>query len=152
VRIKAAVEVDDPGEVGRPAWKTGGRSTEGRALVITIGDLLMVLSEPAAGWLLALLAAIVDPTSEPEGQREPIFRRTRGTRVADVLDMRIELALHVYRPGDVGRPRWEGRELVFSVGNLVLVFSEPAARWFLRMLAAAFAAGQPRRPSGSEPH
>jgi hypothetical protein len=64
--------------------------------------------------------------------------------------MRIQVAVHVDHPGEVGRPRWSGRlqferrELTVAIGDLVLVFSEPAARCLLEMLAVIM-------PSEEEP-
>jgi hypothetical protein len=50
VRVQVAVHAHNPAEVGRPRW-------ERQELVVTIGDVVVYLSETAARWLLKVLSA-----------------------------------------------------------------------------------------------
>jgi hypothetical protein len=142
MRVRAAVSVAHPEEIDRPHWQANRRLPEGHELIVTVGDFVLMLSEPAARWLLAMLTAIIAPKLEPDGDsgsRAPIGC---GTSLSDCVRVRVQVAVHAHNPAEVGRPRWERNELVLAVGDVVLVLSEPAARWLLKVLTAALA-GEP---------
>jgi hypothetical protein len=142
VRIRAAVHVHDCEEIGRPRWKSNPVIPGGRELFVSIRDLALVFSDPAARWLLSMLAAIMVMDEEPTGRCRSAARTSLDEPARDPLGMEIRVVVRVYRPGDVERPRWEGRELIVSARNLVLVLSEPAARCLLETLAAALGTNQ----------
>jgi hypothetical protein len=50
VRVEVGVHAHNPAEVGRPRW-------DHHELVVTIGDVVVYLSEAAARWLLKVLSA-----------------------------------------------------------------------------------------------
>jgi len=103
---------------------------------MTLRDLVLLLSEPAARWLLAMLEAIIDPGSEaydPEGQAA---ESACETLAHNHLAVRIQVNVQVYDPGEIGRPRWQGRELAVAAGDLLMIFSASAARWFLKALGS----------------
>ena len=50
VRVQVGVHAHNPAEVGRPRW-------DHHELVVTIGDVVVYLSEAAARWLLKVLSA-----------------------------------------------------------------------------------------------
>jgi hypothetical protein len=120
--------VDHPQEIGRARWHANRRLTEGRELIVTVGDFVLMLSEPAAWRLLTLLAAIMGP--QPEGGPRP-------PAMGDAVRVRVEVGVHAYNPAEVGRPRLEGHELVVTIGDVVVYLSETAARWLLKVLSAA---------------
>ena len=55
--------------------------------------------------------------------------------------------LAAYTPAEVGRPRWDGHELVVTIGDVVVYLSEAAARWLSKVLTAALA-GEPEVSHG----
>jgi hypothetical protein len=107
---------------------------EGRGLVIAIRDLRLVFSEPVARWLLAMLSAILAVESELGALRQPAAGWPRRALAGDVPAVRIQVVVQVYHSGELGRPRWDGTELVVTAGDLVLRFSERAARGLLGAL------------------
>jgi hypothetical protein len=135
MRIRAAVDVEYPEHIDRPRWEFNDLLREGRELIIPVGDLLLMFSEPAARWLLAMLAAIVPLLAEAIGQHEPAAAAC-GTLVGDDIRVRIHVAVGIHHPGEIGRPRWDRRELVITIGGVVVVFSESAARRLLDVLTA----------------
>jgi hypothetical protein len=148
VRIQAVLHADQPAQVGPARWRRNRALAERRELAIRIGDLLLVLAEPTAASLQQMLSAIVlanDDAGRPAswaGGPNTAARARRSTGV------RIQVTAGVWRPGDVGRPRWEdhGRELVVAMGDLLLVFSRSAAWRLLENLSDALASlhGSPR--------
>lgn len=142
MRIRVAVRVHDREEIGPARWKCSHVTPQGRELSMAIRDLGLVLSEPAARWLLSMLTAIMVVDDQPPVWRRSAVEPSIEAPTRDRLAMDIRVAVRVYHPGDVERPRWEGRELVVSVRNLVMVFSEPAARGLHQTLAAALATNE----------
>ena len=120
--------VDHPQEIGQARWHANRLLAEGRELIVTVGDFVLMLSEPAAWRLLTLLAAILGP--QPEGGPRP-------ASMGDVVRVRVEIGVHAHNPAEVGRPRWERQELVVTIGDVVIYLSEAAARWLLKVLSAA---------------
>src|ERR1700730_17173026 len=138
MRVRAAVTVDHPEEIGRPHWKFNRRLPEGRELIVTMGDFVLMLSEPAARWLLAMLAAIMAPQLEPAGASRSPAPIGCGTLLPDVVRVRVLVGVHAYNPAEVGRPRWSGRhELVITIGEVAVYLTDAAARWLLEVLTAA---------------
>jgi hypothetical protein len=134
VVIKAKVDVDDPEDIGRPRWKSNEFLPDGRELIVTIRDLAVVFSEPAARWLLGMLAAIV-AGPDPEVRRGLVAPTAFRTADRNGMAVRIQAAVHVYQPADVNRPRWEhDDELVITLGTVSLMLSKPAARRLLEVL------------------
>jgi hypothetical protein len=126
------VTVDHPQEIGRAVWQANRLLAEGRELIVTVGDFVLMLSEPAAWRLLTMLAAIIAPDPQPEGG---------GTSLSDVVRVRVQVSVHAHNPAEVGRPRWERQELVVTIGDVVVYLSEAAARWLLKVLSAALVGG-----------
>jgi len=147
VRIKAAVHVDELHDVGQFRWERNGLLPDGRQLMIPLGDALVVLSEPAARCFLAMLTAIVAPESEAGGVCDPADRGVSRLPARDRLATRIQIAVHVLRPSEVGRPHWDGSDLMVNVGGLVVVLSEPPARSLPKMLAVAIGSTRARQAS-----
>jgi hypothetical protein len=114
---------------------------EGRELIVAVGDLVLMLSEPTAQWLLAMLAAVMAPGPEPEGG-SGLPGPGCGTSLSDAVRVRVQVWVHAHNPAEVGRPRLERQELVVTIGDVVVYLSEPAARWLLKVLAAALAGEQ----------
>jgi hypothetical protein len=135
VRIKAAVHVDHRDQISRPRWRRNRLLPGERELVVALRDLVLILSEPAARWLLAMLEAIVESDRQARNPQGMVDHGNYKTPVWDRLTVRIQVTVHVYHPGEVQRPRWEGRELVVTAGDLIVLLSEPAARWLLKALA-----------------
>jgi hypothetical protein len=130
--------VDHPEEIGRLRWQANRRLPEGRELIVTVGDFVLMLSEPAAWCLLTMLAAIMAPDLEPEGDSGAPVPIVYGTSLSDGVRVRVEMAVHAHNPAEVGRPRWSGRhEIVVTVGEVAVYLSEAAARWLLKVLTAA---------------
>jgi hypothetical protein len=125
--------VDHPQEIGRARWQANRLLAEGRELIVTVGDFVLMLSEPAAWRLLTMLAAILGP--QPEGGPRP------PASMGDAVRVRVEVGVHAYNPAEVGRPRWERQELVVTIGDVVIYLSETAARWLLKVLTAALVRG-----------
>ena len=71
VRIRAAVNVEYPEHIDRPRWEFNDLLPESRELIVAVGDLLLMFSEPAARWLLAMLAPIVPLLAEAIGRHSP---------------------------------------------------------------------------------
>jgi hypothetical protein len=153
VRIQAVVQVDNPADVGPTQWRHNHQLADRVELNVTVGDLLMTFSEPAATWLQGMLSAVM---IRDEGTRHSV---SSAIRVAsDGRDagppVRIQVHVSVYRPGEVGRPRWEhhGRDLVLAIGDLFLVFTRSAARQLLESLtdglASEFETSQLRHSGG----
>jgi hypothetical protein len=140
MRVRAAVTVDHPEEIGRLRFKINRRLPEGRELIVTVGDFVLALSNPAARWLLAMLTAIIAPELGREGNAGPPAPIGRGVSLADGVRVRVEVAVHAHNPAEVGRPRWEQHELVVAIGDVVVYLSEPAARWLMAVLKAALPA------------
>ena len=139
MRIKAAVHVDHRDHISRPRWRCNRLLPGERELVVTLRDLVLVLSEPAARWLLAMLEPIVESGQQARNPRGTVEQGNYKTPVWDRLTVRIRVTVYVYHPGEVQRPRWEGRELVVTAGDLIVLLSEPAARWLLKVLAEVLA-------------
>jgi hypothetical protein len=140
VQIKAAAYVDDPADVNRPCWESNDLLPNGRELIVTIRDVVLTFSEPAAMWLLGMLAAIMPPEPELRGRPEVAAGMAGGTPIGHATTIRIEVSVHVYHPGEVKRPRWDdNRELVVSLGTLHLVLANPAARRLLEVLTDVLA-------------
>jgi len=139
MRVRAAVTVDHPQEIGRARWQANRLLVEGRELIVTVGDFVLMLSEPAAWRLLTLLAAIIGP--QPEGRPRPPASMGGGTSLSDAVRVRVEVGVHAHNPAEVGRPRLEGHELVVTIGDVVVYLSETAARWLLKVLSAALVRG-----------
>jgi hypothetical protein len=129
--------VDHPEEIRRPRWKANGGLPEARELIVSMGDFVLMLSEPTAGWLLAMLAAIVSP----EGGSELQPPRAGGVPPAEDIRVQVQVVLRVYSQTEVGRPRWDHHELVVTIGDVVVYLSEAAARWLLKVLTAALVGG-----------
>jgi hypothetical protein len=127
--------VDHPQEIGRAHWQANRLLSEGRELIVTVGDFVLMLSEPAAWRLLTLLAAVIAPDPQPEGGPRP------PASMGDVVRVRVQLGVHAHNPAEVGRPRWERQELVVTIGDVVIYLSEAAARWLLKVLSAALVGG-----------
>jgi hypothetical protein len=145
VRIRAAVNVEHPELIDRPRWEFNDLLPEGRELIVAAGDLLLMFSEPAAMWLLAMLAPIVPLLAEAIGQHGPAAVAC-GTLAQDDMRVRIHVAVRIHHPGEIGRPRWDRRELVITIGGVVIVFSESAARRLLEVLTAILVPqGEPPR-------
>jgi hypothetical protein len=129
------VTVDHPQEIGRADWHANRLLAEGRELIVTVGDFVLMLSEPAAWRLLTMLAAIIAPNPQPEsGPRPP-------ASMGDAVRVRVQLGVHAHNPAEVGRPRWDHHELVVTIGDVVVYLSEAAARWLLKVLSAALVGG-----------
>jgi hypothetical protein len=128
------VTVDYPEEIGRPHWQANRRLPEGRELI--------VLSQPAARWLLAMLTAILDPQPDPEGGSRLPAPMAGGAALWDGVRVRVQVGVQVHNPAEVGRPRWDRHELVVTIGDVVVYLSEAAARWLPKVLNAALA-GEP---------
>jgi hypothetical protein len=141
MRIKAAVHVDHPEEIRRPRWKANGGLPEARELIVSMGDFVLMLAEPTAGWLLAMLAAIVGLEPGPEGGSELQPPRAGGVSPAEDIRVQVQVVLRVHSRSEVGRPRWDHHELVVTIGDVVIYLSEPAARWLLKVLTAALVGG-----------
>jgi hypothetical protein len=125
------VTVDHPQEIGRARWQANRRLAEGRELIVTVGDFVLMLSEPAAWRLLTMLAAVIAPDPRLEGGlRLP-------ASMGDAVRVRVQVGVHAHNPAEVGRPRWERQELVVTIGDVVIYLSETAARWLLKVLSAA---------------
>jgi hypothetical protein len=140
VQIKAAAYVDDPADVNRPCWGSNDLLPNGRELIVTIRDVVLTFSEPAAMWLLGMLAAIIPAEPGLHGPREVTAGMAGGTMVGHAMTVRIEVSVHVYHPGEVKRPCWDdNRELVLSLGTLHLVLANPAARRLLAVLTDVLA-------------
>jgi hypothetical protein len=139
MRIKAAVHVDYPEEIGQPRWKANRGLPEARELIVAMGDFVLMLSQPAAAGLVAMFAAIIAPTLEREGRSDPQPAVDRRVSPPEDIRVQVRVALRVYSRADVGRPRWDRRELVVTIGDVVVYLSEPAARWLLEVLTAALA-------------
>ena len=142
MQIRAAVCVDHAEDIGRPHWARTRCMPEGRGLAITIRDLRLLFAEPTARWLLAMLAAVVAPESEPGRMRGPTIGWGRGALRAEGPAVRIQVVVHVYRSGELGRPRWDGTEWIVTAGDLVLRLSVPAARELVTVLVG-FLASEP---------
>jgi hypothetical protein len=135
VVIKAKVDVDDPADIGRPRWKSNEFLPDGRELIVTIRDLALVLSEPAARWWLGMMAAIIGPDPELDFRRGLVAPTAFGAQGRNSMAVRVRAAVHVYHPADVNRPRWEhDDELVITLGTVTLVLSAPVARRLLEVL------------------
>jgi hypothetical protein len=142
VQIKAAAHVDDPADVNWPCWEPNDLSPGGRKLIVTLRDVTLCLSEPAARWLLGMLAAIMPPEPELHSPRGVAAGMAEGPREGHFMTIRIQLSVHVYHPGEVNRLRWDdNRELVVSLGTLHLVLATPAAKRLLEVLTAVLASG-----------
>jgi hypothetical protein len=141
------VTVDHPQEIGLAHWHANRRLPEGRELIVTVGDFVLMLSEPAAWRLLTMLAAVIAPDPQPEGGPRPPASMGGGTSVSDAVRVRVQVAVHAHNPAEVGRPRWDGHELVVTVGDVVVYLSEAAAWWLLKVLTAALA-GEPEVSRG----
>jgi hypothetical protein len=139
MRVRASVTVDHPQEIGRARWHANRLLAEGRELIVTVGDFVLMLSEPAAWRLLTLLAAIIGP--QPEGGPRPLASMGGGTSLSDNVRVRVQIGVHAHNPAEVGRPRWERQELVVTIGDVVVYLSEAAARWLLKVLRAALVGG-----------
>jgi hypothetical protein len=137
VVIKAKVDVDDPADIGRPRWRSNELLPDGRELIVTIRDLALVFSEPAARWLLGMMAAIIGPDLELDFRRGLVAPTAFGAPDRNGMAVRVRAAVHVYHPGDVNRPRWEHDELVITLGTVTLVLSQPVARRLLVALTDA---------------
>jgi hypothetical protein len=135
------VTVDHPQEIGRARWQVNRLLAEGRELIVTVGDFVLMLSEPAAWRLLTMLAAIMAPQLEPAGDPGPPASMGRGTWLSDAVRVRVQVGVHAHNPAEVGRPRWERQELVVTIGDVVVYLSEAAARWLLKVLTAALVGG-----------
>lgn len=127
--------VDHPQEIGQARWQANRLLAEGRELIVTVGDFVLMLSEPAAWRLLTLLAAIIAPDPQPEGGPRP------PASMGDAVRVRVQVGVHAYNPAEVGRPRRERQELVVTIGDVVVYLSEAAARWLLKVLSAALVGG-----------
>ena len=113
-----------------------------------MGDFVLMLSEPAAWRLLTMLAAVIAPDPpQPEGGPRPPASMGGGTLLSDVVRVRVQVGVHAYNPAEVGRPRWDGHELVVTIGDVVVYLSEAAARWLSKVLTAALA-GEPEVSHG----
>jgi hypothetical protein len=139
MRIKAAVHVEHPEEIGRPRWGTNRRLPEGRELIVSGSNFVLMLSEPTAMWLLAMLAAIIAPQQVPHGRSQPQPAMAGGGSPTEDIRAQVRVALRVHSRAEVGRPRWERHELVVTFGDVVVYLSEPAAKWLLKVLTAALA-------------
>jgi hypothetical protein len=135
------VTVDHPQEIGRADWQANRLLAEGRELIVTVGDFVLMLSEPAAWRLLTMLAAVMAPQSEPEGGPRAPESMGGGTSLSDAVRVRVQVAVHAHNPAEVGRPRWDHHELVVTIGDVVVYLSEAAARWLLKVLSAALVGG-----------
>src|SRR5260370_640877 len=113
MRVRAAVTVDHPQEIGRARWHANRLLAEGRELIVTVGDFVLMLSEPAAWRLLTMLAAIIAPGRRREGARGP------AASMPDAVRVRVEVGVHAHNPAEVGRPGWDHRELVVTMGDVV---------------------------------
>jgi hypothetical protein len=132
------VTVDHPDEIGRPQWQANRRLPEGRELIVTVGDFVLMLSEPSARWLLAMLAAIMAPQLEPDGDSGSPAPVGCGTLLPDVVRVRVLVGVHAYNPAEVGRPRWSGRhELEITIGEVAVYLTDASARWLVEVLTAA---------------
>jgi hypothetical protein len=129
------VTVDHPQEIGQAHWQANRLLSEGRELIVTVGDFVLMLSEPAAWRLLTLLAAIIAPDPQPEGGTRP------PASMGGVVRVRVQVAVHAHNPAEVCRPRWDHHELVVTIGDVVVYLSEAAARWLLKVLSAALVGG-----------
>jgi hypothetical protein len=147
MRIKAAVHVDHSEEIRRPRWKASGRLPETRELIVSMGDFVLMLSEPAARWLLAMLAAMIGSEHEPDGRFDPQPAMTGGVSPAEDVGVHVQVGVRVYSRAEVGRPHWDRHELVVTIGDVVVYLSEPAARWLSKVLTAALA-GEPEVSRG----
>ena len=127
--------VDHPQEIGRARWQANRLLAEGRELIVTVGDFVLMLSEPAAWRLLTMLAAIIAPDPQPEGGPRP------PASMGDAVRGRVQVGVHAYNPAEVGLPRWERQEVVVTIGDVVVYLSEAAARWLLKVLSAALVGG-----------
>jgi len=132
VRIKAAVHMDDPAEVGQPRWERNRLLPEGRQLVVTIGELTLFFSEAAARWFLGMIEAMM-PTG-PEGADRSGWT---GEAIRSGPAVRIQVVGYVCHAADIGRPRWDGAQLVVTAGDLVLMFSEPTVSRLMNVLGHA---------------
>jgi hypothetical protein len=139
MRVRASVTVDHPQEIGRARWQANRLLPEGRELIVTVGDFVLMLSEPAAWRLLTMLAAIIGP--QPEGGPRPPASMGGGTSLSDAVRVRVQVSVYAHNPAEVGRPRWDHHELVVTVGDVVIYLSETAARWLLKVLKAALVGG-----------
>jgi hypothetical protein len=128
------VTVDHPQEIGRARWHANRLLAEGRELIVTVGDFVLMLSEPAAWRLLTLLAAVIAPDPQPASMGG-------GTLLSDAVRVRVQVGVYAYNPAEVGRPRWDHHELVVTIGDVVVYLSEAAARWLLKVLSAALVGG-----------
>jgi hypothetical protein len=142
------VTVDHPQEIGRAHWQANRLLAEGRELIVTVGDFVLMLSAPAAWRLLTMLAAVIAPDPpQPEGGPRPPASMGGGTSLSDAVRVRVQVGVHAHNPAEVGRPRWDHHELVVTVGDVVVYLSEAAARWLSKVLTAALA-GEPEVSRG----
>src|ERR1700730_18180275 len=102
MRVRASVTVDPPQESGRARWQVNRLLAEGRELIVTVGDFVLMLSEPAAWRLLTMLAAFIAPDLQPEGGPRPPASMGRGTLLSDAVRVRVQVGVHAYNPADVG--------------------------------------------------
>jgi hypothetical protein len=131
------VRVDGPTDIDRPLWVPNELLPEGREIRIVIRDLLLVLSGAASTWLLAMLEVMVS-AAEVDGLRDLAAMHV-DKLPGDHPGGPTRVTAHAFHPGEVSRPRWDGRELVvtLSSGDVVLIFSAAAAAWLVEVLRVA---------------
>src|SRR6266851_7071079 len=101
MRVRASVSVDHPQEIGRARWHANRLLAEGRELIVTVGDFVLMLSEPAAWRLLTLLAAIIAPDPQPERGPRPPASTGGGTSLSDAVRVRVQVGVHAHNPAEV---------------------------------------------------
>jgi hypothetical protein len=79
-----------------------------------------------------------------ESDREPRTETPRGSACSGA---RVQLwaGVRARRPDDLSRPRWDGGELVLTIGGVLKVTLSEQARWLVKVLTRALAG----KPDGS---